>query len=100
MLARVSSRELTEWAEYYKREPFGEEWKQTAYICTQISNGTLKKEGGGSFKTEDFYPIAIVRETPRQSDDYVEAMFNRAAVGAKPITTGKPKPVAVTKKKK
>lgn len=91
MLARMSSREITEWQEFYKREPFGEEWKQVAYLCSLIANGLLKKKDGGQWTPNDFYPIKIVETLRQQSDDEIEAVLKAALIVAKP-----PKP----KKKK
>jgi len=79
LLSRISSVELTEWMEVYRREPFGEDWKQTAYICSLISNGLLKRKTGGSWEPKEFYPVRIIEPVQVQSDNEIEVMLMKAA---------------------
>lgn len=55
MLARLSSRELTEWAAYDKVEPFGEQRAdiRTAIIAYLLACANFK----GSHKIEDFLAV-------------------------------------------
>ena len=57
LLKNISSRELTEWAEYYKLEPFGEERAdlRAGIIGATIANVNRGK-GGKTFTPQDFMP--------------------------------------------
>lgn len=103
LLDEMSAAELAEWRAFYTFEPFGEEWKQTSYICTMLGNSAGGKKGGGKFKPEDFLPIKIPlrhrvqRQSPEQMLDAFRLMAAKAAKTAKPV---KPlKPVKKTKDK-
>jgi hypothetical protein len=52
----VSSRELTEWQEYAKLEPFGEERDdiRIALLCQTMANMWAKKSDGSAFTISDF----------------------------------------------
>jgi hypothetical protein len=54
-LAHVSSRELTEWENFYNEEPFGERRGdlQAAIVAQTVANA-LRGKRGRKLKTEDF----------------------------------------------
>lgn len=84
MLSRVSSRELTEQHEFYRRHPYGDDWRQVAKLCYVIACGLLK----GQFTEDQFMPFPIPVELRKQSDDEVESivgpMLAAATKKAKP----------------
>lgn len=57
MLARISSRELTEWQAYYTLEPFGarQGYVQAAIVASTVANVNRGKDSR-PFKPEDFMP--------------------------------------------
>ena len=65
MLARVSSRELTEWGIFYGLEPFGEERAdlRSGVVASTIANVNREKKQK-PYKPEDFL---LFREKPKQS---------------------------------
>jgi hypothetical protein len=56
LLARVSSRELTEWMAYYEMEPFGEERAdlRAGIIASTVAN--VNRAKGKAYKPQDFMP--------------------------------------------
>lgn len=80
LLTRMSAAELAEWQAYYVCEPFGEDWKQTSYLCSMVGNAA----GGhrrGKFEPEDFLPVkpTIAQTAKRQSSDEMLAIFKQLA---------------------
>lgn len=68
LLARISSKELTEWMAFYRLEPFGSD---TQYLGPAINTAMLanihKKKGAKSAEVGDFMPD--FRRKERQSID-------------------------------
>lgn len=64
LLARVSSRELTEWMVYYELEPFGEERSdlRAGIVASTVANANRTK--GKAYKPQDFMP-KFERRGPR-----------------------------------
>lgn len=85
-LARISSRELTEWREFYRLEPFGEERAdyRAALIAAVIANANRRK-GQKPFAVKDFMPDFEGRprepRTPEQLLSVAE-MLNAALGGS------------------
>jgi hypothetical protein len=69
MLARVGSRQVSEWIEYAKLEPFGEERAdlRSAIVAATLVNLWSKKKA----KAEDFMPKFGV-EQPKEPQDLEE----------------------------
>ncbi len=82
LLARISSRELTEWAAYYQVEPFGEERAdlRSAIVATNIANGNRAK-GQKPYKIEDFMPKFEKKSQSREEMIQVAAMMTAALGG-------------------
>lgn len=58
---RMTAREFQEWQEYYKQEPFGDDWMQAAIIAaTQVNLWSKRK-----VKPEQFIPRSRVRHDPK-----------------------------------
>jgi hypothetical protein len=55
MLGRISARELAEWAEYYRLEPFGQEWHQAAMAPMVLAN-LFRGEDAPAHRLEEFIP--------------------------------------------
>jgi len=72
LLNEMSAAELAEWIAFYTVEPFGEDWKQTSYVCTMTGNASGGKRGGKPFEPSDFLPVkpsirhTAKRQTPEQ----------------------------------
>ena len=77
ILARIDSRELAEWMQYYALSPFGDERQdlQAGIIACTIANANSAK--GKSFKPEDFMPYAT--EQREQTTDDMKALLNTMA---------------------
>ena len=55
MLSRVSSRELSEWAAYYRLEPWGEERADLRIgVLDSILANLFRKKGSREYKAQDF----------------------------------------------
>lgn len=67
LLASMDSREFSEWMAFWLLEPFGEEWKQTAKVCSSMTGGELDKH--------------IPYPKPPQSDDELEANLMASFMG-------------------
>ncbi len=60
MLAKHTSREITEWREEHKRTPLG--WHPFVKVCCVVASAMgMKKADGSHFIEEDFYPFAVKR---------------------------------------
>ena len=85
MLARVTSRQLSEWGEYSKLEPFGEERAdlRSAIIAATMAN--LWRGKGKPAKTEDFMPKFGVEQPkdPQDLEDMKRAMQRIAGIVGK-----------------
>ncbi len=58
MLAKHTSREITEWREEHKRTPLG--WHPFVKVCCVVAAAMgMKKADGSHFSEEDFYPFAV-----------------------------------------
>ncbi len=87
----MSAAELAEWRAYYELEPFGEDWKQTAYLCSLIGNSAGGKRNGKAFTPDDFLPTkpqsrsgpvsgsAIRNGARRMSGEQMLSMFRAMA---------------------
>jgi len=77
MLAGLTSRQLSEWMDYFRLEPFGEHWADVRHgILCQTVAGAL---GGGEARAEDFIPRF---GAPEPVDPAAEAAKARAWVRA------------------
>lgn len=58
MLARMTSRELTEWMAFYQLEPFGPERGdlQAGIVASTVANVNRDPKKTKAFKPEDFLP--------------------------------------------
>ena len=87
LLARISSRELAEWMQYYELEPFGEERAdlRAAIVATTIANSNRRK-GKRAFKPADFMPRFEKKEEAQSWEQQlaiVEAL--NSALGGKDL---------------
>ncbi|WP_254509890.1 phage tail assembly protein T [Anatilimnocola floriformis] len=80
LLDRISSAELSEWMADYQFEPFGNDWLQTASICTLVGN-IVGKKNGGTFKPQDFLPVKPPPKPrpKRQTAEQMLAIFRTLA---------------------
>lgn len=79
-MARVSSREFTEWIAYANLEPFGEERAdfRTGIMASTVANVNRAK-GGKEYKPEDFMPDfdgARGKGKREMSTDAMKAVFD------------------------
>lgn len=88
VLEKHSSRQLTEWEEEYKLNPFGEESALLVKLCVQFSNGLLKKQDGSKYTDDDFCKR-------KKTDDELDGKMNALAT-----SLAQSVPKAKTKKKK
>ena len=66
----IDAREFQEWQEYYKLEPFGDDWLQAGTIAaTAVNSNPFVKR---SVKPERFIPKAKASKTPAE----IEAQMN------------------------
>lgn len=57
LLASVDAEELSHWEEFWRLEPFGDEWRSRGRICETVAmSGGVKKKDGGRLTEEDFMP--------------------------------------------
>ena len=76
LLARIDSRELTEWAAYFEMEPWGtevEDWR-AALVTSTIANANRDpKKRAKPFEPKDFMPrrVPVEEQTP---DDHTRAL--------------------------
>lgn len=84
LLARISSRELTEWMQYYELEPFGEERAdlRAAIVAATVANANRRK-GKRAFKPADFMPRFKQQAEPQSWEDQLRLveMLNAAFGG-------------------
>ena len=57
----LTPEQMNEWWEYYKLDPFGDDWERTAVMCATIANvsGNLKK----ALSVDDFMPQFETKKT-------------------------------------
>ena len=79
LLNEISAAELSEWAAYYRFEPFGDEWQQTSYICAMTGNAAGGRKGGGKFKPQDFMPVKQPIRRARQTGEQMLSIFRMLA---------------------
>lgn len=60
----MSAREFAEWQEYYKIEPFGDDWLQAGVTASAIANSSpwVRKR----VKPGDFIPRVKARKSPEE----------------------------------
>jgi len=56
-MRRISCVELRKQQAFYLLEPFGEPWRQTAALRSDIKNTFGGKQGGGQFKWQELMPV-------------------------------------------
>lgn len=67
----MSSVEFQEWQEYYRIEPFGDDWQQAGTIAAASVNVWSKRK----VKPDHFIP----RTKTRKTDEEIEAQMNQWA---------------------
>lgn len=74
LLARVSSRELSEWMAFYTLEPFGTEayYYGFAIVAATVANA-FREKGSKAFSPEDFMP-----KFEKQKQQTIEEMLQFA----------------------
>ncbi len=79
LLARVDSRELSEWMAYYQLDPFGNvrEDLQAGIVASTIANVNRGKNDK-AFQPSDFMPFM---EKPEQTVDDMKAVMDAIAKG-------------------
>lgn len=72
MLATVDAFEIMEWQEYWRLEPFGDEWEQTATICEAIfhANGLVEDVDRNRWRP-------VPREKPDPTPAQLAAKMNK-----------------------
>lgn len=75
LLASIDAEELAHWEEFWRLEPFGDEWRASGRICETVAmSGGVKKKDGGRLTEEDFMPDGYRRAKARtDSADAMEA---------------------------
>lgn len=96
LLREFSSRELSEWAAYYKLEPFGEDRADLRLsFLTTLMHNLHRKSGVPAFKVEDFLigdqGKSREDETPKQKLDRQKMILQDIAEHFKSIGKGKKK---------
>jgi hypothetical protein len=76
MLARIDSRELAEWMQYYAIDPFGTERNdlQSGIVASTIANANSGK--GKAFQPSDFMPYLNKNE---QTAEDMQTLLNTMA---------------------
>lgn len=74
LLARVSSKEITEWMLFFELEPFGAEAEFLGHAITASTIANVNRGKGRARKVEDFMP-----KFSRQKEQTVDDMINFAA---------------------
>ena len=84
LLARIESRELTEWATFYQLEPFGQEAEGlgSAIVAATIANVNREK-GAKAFEVADFLPKFGEAKKEQSVEEMIQLaqMFTAAAGG-------------------
>ena len=77
LLARIDSRELSEWMCFYNLDPFGEVRGdlQAGIVASTIANANSGK-GSKTFQPADFMPLM---EKPKQDEDDMLAIMTAMA---------------------
>ena len=60
---RLTEREFIQWHAYYKLEPWGDDWYQTASLMALYANSKSKK--GTTYDADEFIPFRDVEDTGR-----------------------------------
>jgi hypothetical protein len=68
----MSSAEFSEWVEYYKQEPFGDDWQQASTVAWAAAQPWSKKK----LEPDSFIPR---RYKPRQSREEITAKLSQFA---------------------
>lgn len=91
MLARVDSRELTEWAEYYKRHPKGDDLvcAQIALLITVVAN-MMRGKNDKPYEMGQFYMPELLKPKIPETPAQLAKRFRNytIGVGGKVITRG------------
>ncbi len=80
LLARVTSRELSEWQAYYKMEPFGQQndWLRSGTVAATIANVNRDaKKRPRPYESQDFIPQFIEEETEDKSWQQIQDKVKR-----------------------
>ena len=77
LVRSMSVDEFAEWQAFYQLEPFGEDWRQTAYVCTMIGNGNGGRGVGRPYRPRDFLPVHP--PSRQQSPEEMIAVFRQLA---------------------
>jgi hypothetical protein len=83
LLERISSEELSEWIEFFRLEPFGQEadWLGPAIVASTVANVNRGK-GKKAFEVADFMPrFEPKKEQTTEEMIQMAAMFTIAAGG-------------------
>lgn len=86
LLARTTSRELSEWMAYFSLDPFGEERAdlRAGIVASTIANAQRDpKQRRQPYKPEDFMPDFENRESEDKSPQEIYAMMRTWATLAK-----------------
>ncbi|MGE5619531.1 MAG: DUF4035 domain-containing protein [Sphingomonadaceae bacterium] len=91
LLSRISSRELTEWIEYAKLEPFGEERAdlRAAIVAATIAN-VYRRKGSKPFKPSDFMPAFGPEEAQSVEQQLGIVEMLNAAFGGRDLRKRRP----------
>jgi hypothetical protein len=77
MLARIPAKTFLEWMAFWKLEPFGDQWRQNARICTVLQHINAGK--GRKLNEEEFMPghSQSQQKTPKELGDFLRAIANK-----------------------
>ena len=75
LLESLDAEELAHWEEYWRLEPFGDEWRGWGRVCETVAlSAGVKKKNGERITEEEFMPAGYRRDKPRcDSADDIEA---------------------------
>jgi hypothetical protein len=76
MLREISTEQMLEWQGFYRLEPFGEEWMQSAGVCAS----TFTAMTGAKFEPDKFLPVGPLEADDPVGDQLFETMSKLAAI--------------------
>ncbi len=78
MLSRIPAKTFVEWMAFWELEPFGDQWRQVARVCTVLQH--LNAGKGRKMDEDEFIP-GQKKKTTRSVEDlgkFLKAMARKA----------------------
>ena len=80
MMASMTTQQFEEWYAYYRIEPFGDEWRQSAIIAAEIRNkSTVAYKVTREQPVEGFMPVSFKRPIQMSGDQIANGLKSFAA---------------------